>query len=119
MTNKTQALEKQNVHLSYLAWESVYIIYLYTLCTQVGEKMFIDGIMNASGYTKILASSLQKLCRRGIFQQVNDLKHGVKNHVCVSNEGNMAWLCRSSDMNPTECLKNKGRETQPLQQRAA
>ena len=47
-----------------------------------GEITFIDGIMNACGYTKILADkmtpSLQKLGSRGIFQHGNDLKHTAR-----------------------------------------
>ena len=48
----------------------------------VGEMTFIDGTMNASGSTKILADkmtpSLQKLGRRGIFQHDNDPKHNAR-----------------------------------------
>ena len=48
----------------------------------VGEMTFIDGTMNACGYTKILADkmtpSLQKLGRRGIFQHDNNPKHTAK-----------------------------------------
>ena len=48
----------------------------------VGEMTFIDGTMNACGYTQILADkmtpNLQKLGRRGIFQHDDNPEHTAK-----------------------------------------
>ena len=73
----------------------------------VGEMTFIDGTMNACGYTKILADkmtpSLQKLGRRGIFQHDNNPKHTAKimqEFLKKKKVKTMTWPSMSPDLNP-------------------
>ena len=53
----------------------------------VGELYFIEGNMNSNMYCEILQqsmiSSLQKLCRRVVFQQDNDSKHTSKTTIAL------------------------------------
>lgn len=72
---------------------------------------FIDGTINICKYTKIvadkMATSLQRLNRRGIFQHDNELKHTKK----ITNEflrkkkvKDMTWAKMSPKLNPIEHL---------------
>ena len=70
----------------------------------VGEMTFIDGTINASGSTKILADkmtpSLQKLGRRGIFQHDNVPNYTTKikqEFLKKKKVKGMTWVSTLSD----------------------
>ena len=77
----------------------------------VGELPFIDGIMDAAMYVKILESkmlpSLKKLGRQGTFQHDNDPKHAAKKTEEFLRKKRVrviTWPSMSPDLNPIEHL---------------
>uniref|UniRef100_A0A8C9UY38 Uncharacterized protein n=1 Tax=Scleropages formosus TaxID=113540 RepID=A0A8C9UY38_SCLFO len=73
-----------------LNWEHILFLTMKHGGGSVGEMTFIDGTMNACGYTRILADkltpSLQDLGRRGIFQHDNYPKHTAKTTQALLNK---------------------------------
>lgn len=79
----------------------------------VGELHFINGIMNAEDYVKILnenmSCSFKRLEKRLMFQHDNDKKHSVKKkrQFLKSSKINLLeWAIMSADLNPTEHFAN-------------
>ena len=87
----------------------------------VGENHFIDGIINADMYCKILnakmISSLKHLGRGAIFQHDNDPKHSAKMTSAFLKKKKVKaldWPSMSPDLNPIEpVLKRQVEQRQP------